>query len=374
MKHIKQLDSLRGLAVILVVLFHWIPQDSLFDTYPNRAFDVDFFFVLSGFLITNILLISRNKAEEMGISKSLVFKNFFLRRSLRIFPAYYLTVLIIVALHLSRIVITDIKYELIYCITYTINFYFYELKYWGDLTTHFWTLAVEEQFYLLWPFVILLINKRYLLHTIIAYIVIGVISQFLIKDMEFGYLPTYTCFDSFGIGALISWITIFRPQYIQKMYQTFRVLAIAGMIVFLIVFITDNVVFIAPQRTLRSLMAAWVISYIIYKGETDQLKLSFIFNNSVLIFIGKISYGIYLYHLFLPWDIQLLDTYINQYLPAGTSGYIQYFHFAENLTLLIFVSWLSYTYFEKPITGLKRYFDLPKNKPVVLKESRLPAV
>lgn len=374
MKHIKQLDSLRGLAVILVVIFHWIPQDSLFDTYPNRPFDVDFFFVLSGFLITNILLISRNKAEEMGIPKNLVFKNFFLRRALRIFPAYYLTVLIIVVLHVSRIVITDIKYELIYCLTYTINFYFYGLKYWGDLTTHFWTLAVEEQFYLLWPWVILLINKRYLIHAIIGYIVIGVISQSLIKDMEFGYLPTYTCFDSFGIGALISWITIFRPQYIQKMYKIFRMLAIAALIVFFIVFITDNTVFIAPQRTLRSLMAAWVISYIIYKGETDQLKLSFIFNNSVLIFIGKISYGIYLYHLFLPWDIQLLDTYINQYLPASALRYIQYIHFAENLTLLIFISWLSYAYFEKPITGLKRYFDFPKKEPVILKERRLPAV
>lgn len=360
MRHIKQLDSLRGLAVILVVFFHWLPGNSLVDTYPNRPFDVDFFFVLSGFLITNILLISRNKAEELGIAKSLVFKNFYLRRALRIFPAYYLTVLIIVVLHLSRIVITDIKYELIYCITYTINFYFYELKYWGDLTTHLWTLAVEEQFYLLWPFVILLINKRYLLHAIIGYIVIGVISQSLIKDMEFGYLPTYTCFDSFGIGALISWITIFRPQHIQKMFKIFQVLAIASLIVFLIVFITGNDVFIAPQRTLRSLMTAWVISYIIYKGETDQLKLSLLFNNSTLIFIGKISYGIYLYHLFLPWDIQLLDTYINQYLPASAWAYIPYIHFIENLTLLIFISWLSYTYFEKPITGLKRYFDFPK--------------
>lgn len=374
MKHIKQLDSLRGLAVILVVVFHWLPNDSLLNTYPNRPFDVDFFFVLSGFLITSILFISRNKAEDMGIPKSLVFKNFYLRRALRIFPAYYFTVLIIVVLHKSDIVITGIKYEFIYCITYTINFYFYALKYWGDLTTHFWTLAVEEQFYLIWPWVILLINKKYLLHAIVGFIIIGVVSQSLITDMEFGYLPTYTCFDSFGVGALISWITIFRPQHIKKMYKIFRVLAIAGLVIFIIVFINNNAIFIAPQRTLRSLMAAWVISYIIYKGETDQLKLSFLFNNSILIFIGKISYGIYLYHLFLPWDLQLLDNYINKYLPANAIRYIDYIHFAENLTLLIFISWLSYTYFEKPITGLKKYFDFPKKEPVILKKSRLPAV
>lgn len=317
---------------------------------------------------------SRNKAEEMGIPKGLVFKNFYLRRALRIFPAYYFTVLIIVVLHISNIVNTGIKYELIYCITYTINFYFYALEYWGDLTTHFWTLAVEEQFYLFWPWVMLLINKKYLLHAIVGFIIIGIVSQSFITDMEFGYLPTYTCFDSFGIGALISWITIFRPQHIKKMYTIFRVLAIASLIIFIIVFINNNTIFIATQRTLRSLMAAWVITYVIYKGETDQLKFSFLFNNSILIFIGKISYGIYLYHLFLPWDLQILDNYINKYLPESAIMYIDYIHFAENLTLLILISWLSYTYMEKPITGLKKYFDFPKREPVILKKKRLPAV
>jgi peptidoglycan/LPS O-acetylase OafA/YrhL len=270
MKNIKQLDSLRGFAVILVVLFHWMPSNSLLNTYPNRPFDVDFFFVLSGFLITNILLISRIKSEELGISKALVFKNFFLRRALRIFPAYYLTVFIIVLLHLTRVIITDIKYEFIYCLTYSINFYFWDLKYWGDLTTHFWTLAVEEQFYLFGPGSFCS-SIKIPASCIIGYIVIGIISQCLITDMEFGYLPTNTCFDSFGIGALISWITVFKPQHIKKMHDIFRVLAISSIVVFIVVILSGNTFFIAPQRTLRSLMAAWVVAYIIYKGSQSDL-------------------------------------------------------------------------------------------------------
>lgn len=357
MKYIKQLDSLRGIAVILVVIYHWLPYNTMFNTYPNRLFDVDIFFVLSGFLITNILFNGRNKAEELGISKTLVFKNFYLRRALRIFPAYYLTIFIIVILHISNIIITDIKYEFIYCLTYTINFYFYNMKYWGELTSHLWTLAVEEQFYLIWPFVILMMPKKYLLHAITVFIFIGVISQSLIHDMEHGYLPTYTCFDSFGLGALISWISIYKPQYLNKMYKVFRLLAGTSLIIFIIVFIADNSVFIPQQRTLRSLMAAWVISYIIIKGETDKLQFSFLFNNSLLIFLGKISYGIYLYHLFLPWDLQILDTYINKHLPPFAGTYINYIYFAENIILLILISWLSYRFFEMPILSLKKYLN-----------------
>jgi peptidoglycan/LPS O-acetylase OafA/YrhL len=371
MKYIKQLDSLRGLAVVLVVFSHWMPNDSLFNTYPNRPFDVDFFFVLSGYLITNILLISRNKAEELGISKNLVFKNFFLRRAIRIFPAYYLCVFIIVAFHLTDVIRTDIRHELIYCLTYTINLYFWDLKYWGDLTTHFWTLAVEEQFYLIWPWVILLVKKEYVLYPIIGFILLGFVSQCMITDMEFGYLPTNTCFDSFGIGGLISWITIYRPQYIPRMHKIFRVLALTSLALFFIVILTGNTVFIAPQRTLRSFMVAWVIVYIIYKADTSQFKLAFLFNNGVLVFLGKISYGIYLYHLFLPWDLQLLDNTINKYLPASALKYINYIYFAENITLLILISWLSYQYFEKPINGLKRYFVYTKKEPEVQKVLRV---
>ncbi|HEV8084627.1 MAG TPA: acyltransferase [Chitinophagaceae bacterium] len=369
MKQIKQLDALRGIAVVLVVGFHWLPDNILNSTYPNRPFDVDFFFVLSGFLITSILFISRNKAEELDIPITLVYKNFFIRRALRIFPAYFLTVFLIILFHITHIIPSTIKQELLPSITYTMNFYLYYTKVWADMTSHFWTLAVEEQYYLFWPWVILLINRKYLLHAILIFISIGFISQTLITDMDFGYMPTYTCFDAFGIGAFISWIALYHPQHVRKMFLVFQVLAIISLVIFFTVILVDHNYFIHQQRFLRSIMGGCVISYIVYKGESKKMNFSFIFNSRALIFLGKISYGMYLYHVFLPWDSPLLDKLFNQFLPASALRHIDSIIVIENLILLVLFSWLSLKLYEEPINNLKRYFRYKKGELVQLKKS-----
>jgi len=147
MQHIKKLDSLRAIAAILVILWHWIPTDNVINTFNNGAIGVNIFFVLSGFLITRILLTNRNEAEILNDNKLPVFKNFYARRALRIFPIYYLLVLLILLFH-HYLGAKFSKAEFINSVAYTINFYFFKLEHWGDLTVHFWSLAVEEQFYL----------------------------------------------------------------------------------------------------------------------------------------------------------------------------------------------------------------------------------
>src|SRR5215217_808830 len=99
MQHIKKLDSLRAIAAILVILWHWVPTDSLINTFDNGAIGVNIFFVLSGFLITRILLGNRNEAGIQSNNKLLVFKNFYARRALRIFPIYYLLIFLILLFH-----------------------------------------------------------------------------------------------------------------------------------------------------------------------------------------------------------------------------------------------------------------------------------
>ena len=95
MPYIKQLDSIRGIAVLLVMLSHWIPTSF---SHLGAFIGVNTFFVLSGFLISNILFYNKNEAEAAGYSKLLVLNNFYFRRTLRIFPIYFLVVIILALL------------------------------------------------------------------------------------------------------------------------------------------------------------------------------------------------------------------------------------------------------------------------------------
>ena len=99
LKYIKQLDSIRAIAVILVLVWHWLPKESYFNVVRTGPFGVTVFFVLSGFLITRILLDNRDEAEEYNHSLGTVIRSFYIRRVLRIFPAYYFTLLLVILFH-----------------------------------------------------------------------------------------------------------------------------------------------------------------------------------------------------------------------------------------------------------------------------------
>jgi peptidoglycan/LPS O-acetylase OafA/YrhL len=347
MKYIKQLDTIRGIGILIVILFHWLPVDTIYNTYPNRPFGVDVFFVLSGFLITNILLGAKIEAEEASIPKKHVFISFYFKRARRIFPVYYLAILIIVVVHQS--LDASLRSELFYALTFTLNLHFYNQQYWGDLTTHLWTMAVEEQFYLVWPWMILLVNKRYLPHVIIGFITIGFVTQCLITDKEFGYLPAYTCFDSFGIGALISWITIYKTEYLEKTFRTLQFVGIISFAALIVGAIFPDWIFLAPQRTLRSLVSAWAITYVIWKSYRNEASDLPVFNNKILMFIGKISYGMYIYHIFFPWLYFKFNHHINQFIPSTLNDYIFHITLIENFAMLVLLSWLSWRFIERPI-------------------------
>jgi len=354
MKHIKPLDSLRAIAVFLVILSHWLPVRHVINKVPNGAIGVDIFFVLSGFLITSILLESRLKAEQLSIRKTTAFKNFFFRRALRIFPIYYLTIFTLFIFHDWSG--TNIKPAFIYFVTYTSNFYFYKLQSWDGMISHFWSLAVEEQFYLFWPWLILLLNKKYLLPLILLFITIGICSQYLLRNMELGDIFTTSCFDAFGLGALLSWIAIFKPYALLSFYKRIRWLALVCSIIFFIGLYQQQWMYI-PLRTLVSIIALWIITHIVYADkEKKQVQFSLLLNNKLLLFVGKISYGMYLYHRILPsLTTEVLNRYLNNSFPFPEK-YRVYVLFIENFTLLILIAWLSWFLIEAPLLKLKKYF------------------
>ena len=357
MKYIKQLDSLRAIAVILVIISHWITTNSLISSIPFGPIGVDIFFVLSGFLISKILFDHRNNSELSNIPKSIVLKNFYVRRTLRIFPIYYL--LIFIMLVFAESTGTHIRYNFVYFLTYSSNFYFFYTQQWDGILSHLWSLAVEEQFYLIWPWIILFANKKYLFPIIIVFILIGTLSQYLLTGVPMGDALTFTCFDAFGFGAILSWIITFASEKLEKFYKIISCISIVFLLLFLLSLVQHECLYI-PFRTLVSFMAMWVIAYIILNYEANSLKFKFILNNRILIFLGKISYGMYLYHEIVPnvLNLKIINVYLNPLLPDVLyKTHWEQLYLIENCILLILVSWLSYTFIEKRFLSLKKYFN-----------------
>ncbi|PZX51342.1 acyltransferase family protein [Algoriphagus chordae] len=358
MKYIKQFDSVRGISVIFIVLYHWLSVWDLAKNYidkiPTGFTLVDVFFVLSGFLITRILLINRGINEEKNIDKPLIYKNFVIRRALRIFPAYYLVLILLFAFDSSL----D-KSKLVYFATYTSNFYFYHVQEWDPYFSHLWTLSVEEQFYLFWPILVLYVKRKHLPHLFLIYICIGVISEYFLFDNEFGQCLTFTCFDSFGLGALVAWMNLYKMEWMAPAKKFFGWLTIAHLFLFTYEYLNNSWTFI-PVTSLLSVFTAWFLLYIIILTQAPTYKPSIIWDNPVLIYIGKISYGIYLYHFMLPNYSGYIFYPLNEYLPEALTEYYFLILLVENFILLLIISWLSRILVEKPFMNLKRYFTLGK--------------
>jgi peptidoglycan/LPS O-acetylase OafA/YrhL len=362
MKHLTALDGIRAIALFLVIVSHWLDKSYLVQAVAPGAIGVDVFFVLSGFLITTILLQNRLQAEALGNSKSVLIKSFFIRRSLRIFPIYYLFVA--ACFVIGPITGTNIRQHALYFLTYTSNFYFYQQQAWDGIVSHLWSLAVEEQFYLLWPWVMVFTPRRYLLVAILLFIGVGVGSGYVIASKNLGdfalTLP-FSCFDAFGLGALLAFVWVFHKN---RLALASRILGIAAIIcgVQALSMQTPWPLVLLPDRTVYALIGLWLIARVVLAQETNQ-KPSVLLANPVLVFIGKISYGMYLYHLPLAWDSSLLYACLNHRLPAVVMPYLAYIVFAENMVLLVALAWASWLVVERPMLRFKQYFDYQAHEP-----------
>jgi len=259
MKHIKQLDAIRAIAVLLVLVWHGFPLTHFVNQVPNGPVGVSMFFVLSGFLITRILMDDRLKAEQLGVTRLQVFRNFFFRRALRIFPIYYL--LIVALWRADDLGTTNIEYFL----TYTSNFYFFQRQAWDGVLSHTWSLSIEEQFYLVWPWLMLFVKRRWLLPLIFLCIVVGVLSQYWVTN-DFGEVLPHTCLQAFGAGALLSWVMVFKPGRLPHLYEVLSWFAGGAAVVFVVEVVTGNWAFV-PVRTLVSVMTAWLIAFVLYRPD-----------------------------------------------------------------------------------------------------------
>lgn len=364
MRYIKELDSIRAVAVLAVMASHWVTIRNPFVSrllHYGGPVGVDIFFVLSGFLITWILFTNKKEIEGSISNKANVLRNFYIRRTLRIFPIYYLVIIIL--LFFSKSSGTQLASSYPYFLTYTSNFYFFNLEGFDGILSHLWSLAVEEQFYLLWPTIVLFIHSRYLLHIIYVFIGLGIISQLFFFGNDMGTILTFTCFDAFGLGALLAWQLVYSTVKMDIFYKWTQRAAIIALPLFVAGLLQNKWPAMPLLRTLVSVLTLFTITYIIFKkNEGQRLWFNFIWSNKVLIFIGKISYGIYLYHNLIPhYSLRALRTFLNvtpeSMLPYKL-GYIVML--GVNGLILIILAWLSWILIEKPILRLKKHFEYNK--------------
>jgi peptidoglycan/LPS O-acetylase OafA/YrhL len=296
--HVRQLDGVRGLAITLVLVFHcfafrpWVRVTSFGWT------GVDLFFVLSGFLITGILLDSKSRPH--------CYRNFIVRRALRIFPLYYFALAAFFFFNLILHFGADDAGKLLpYLATYTQNIYFAFhgwLKDTGSAINHFWSLAQEEQFYLFWPLLVLSLKKKWLMRLCLLGISVSLAVRFIHPDYPFCYVFPLARMDSMFTGALAA--VLIRSDRPLLNRVVLPLLILSGSAVAIGGITGHHLNFHAPffrhaGYTLIDVFFGCVILLSLDRGTLFGGLLKSFFEQRWLVFLGKYSYGIYVYHWIL---------------------------------------------------------------------------
>ena len=295
LRYMPQLDSLRAIAVACVMYSHFVPNKWHFGI-SFGPMGVQLFFVLSGYPITSILLkyrVSRTTGNA--------FRTFYIRRFLRIFPLYYVTLAICLMAGLCSLK------EGIWHAGYLSNVLFFLENSWPGALSHFWSLSVEEQFYLFWPAVILLSSKRSLSYVIWCVAIIGTMAQLLgpwlyPKSKLWSVLP-FMNLDSLGAGALLAMYGLGNSR-VQKFMEQ-RWILVSCFVAMGIVAMLNHRGFETASvvrwmnRLALVVGSLWIVGNA-SKGFNGNSMAGMFLNFRALTFLGQISYGIYVWHNFVP--------------------------------------------------------------------------
>jgi peptidoglycan/LPS O-acetylase OafA/YrhL len=367
--HVPALDGVRGIAVSAVLALHFGVAADLTNRFPSTFSNwlervlyagwagVDLFFVLSGFLITSILLASKEGAGY--------FRRFYARRVLRIFPLYY-TALMVGLVLLPRFapehawgLLRGGESGDVWLWTYTFNIglAFGLIALPIASLSHFWTLAIEEQFYLLWPWLVKVTSARGLLRVSLGVACIALAMRLawvsLGYDPEGAYRFTLTRADSLTIGAAIAVLMREERWRLRLTNAAPFMLALsvgAGGLMFALVprFYPSDPLVVTLGHTVLGVLSASLIVAAVGKDSWRWLA------NGTLRTLGKYSYGIYVWHF--PLQRALLDWYGFQPPASGVRGVDTAVFLVAGIGGSVVLGWLSYLIIERPFLRLKRFF------------------
>jgi len=372
LQYLPQLDSLRALAIFLILFTHFFSVNEahllasspllgaiLVKLYYFGLTGVTLFFILSGYLISKILIHSKSSTNY--------FSSFFMRRTLRIFPLFYLVLFFSFFIYPQFFSVPEEASKVIQeqwrLWTHLSNAQFIEPIGW-DVDSylnfgHFWTLNVEEHFYLIWPFLVYFIPTNKLGFYMSTILFLSIASWLLSHYISFFTWTTLTYSSSLSLGGLIAYYEyrdnnklIQYAKWIQK-YMYFYLL-----ILFIAIFIPRNLGFFRE-------ISVYISTLILFSAllvTTLQNKIPLL-NSKILIFIGKISYGIYVYHALLRpffkeffYEVPIKLYGVDNALLITTS----YTLIASVLSILF--AWISWELFEKQFLKLKVYFPYKYNE------------
>lgn len=350
--YMRQLDGLRCIAVSLVLVQHFIPSELLYGVNWGRL-GVRLFFVLSGFLITKILLDCRNQTDAGAVRPRFAAHQFYARRFLRIFPIYYL--MLFAALLLGNL---HVEREFFWHLAYLSNVKFSFVGGFtaANTTAHFWSLAVEEQFYLLWPWLILFLPRKAILPAVFLVFLVG---PFYRAAGVLLYWPavslklfTPACMDTLGIGALLAVLerhARWTPGAFNRLTQGAAAIGLLASL-YLFQLPGDQPAFVVLGDTATACVFAWCVW-----GAANGFRgpLGAVLSWGPAVYLGRISYGIYVIHLFVPW--LYARHLVNLGLPDPNSFPLA-IELAAYTAITILLAAASWHLYEKPLNALKKHF------------------
>ena len=378
--YIKSLDGVRAIAIILVMSFH--AQITHFGW-----FGVQLFFVLSGFLITGILW----KEKQNNTPLSFKFKKFWVRRSLRIFPLYFGYLLLVSLVYVFFHFPSYYSNYAPYLFSYTFN-YTRSLPQWqgNPLFTHLWSLSIEEQFYLFFPFIMFLCPPKFIKYLMLIIIAISPLTRFFLGEYykQKGLLPgtvadavywnTLSHLDAFFMGGIIPVLSldkkIKKPQLI--FFIALGITIIAGVINFIYTdsgnYYFNDLGFNHGQTQLYEhvwhytclnfLFASFILFIVSIHRNKISASIRSALESNWMVRIGKVSYGMYLFH----W---LILVYVCNRIYTTESTGLKILAFVPYVFIVYLFAELSFRFYESRFLKFKDSIftkKKPKEKTQVL--------
>jgi peptidoglycan/LPS O-acetylase OafA/YrhL len=364
MRHSRPLDGIRAIAVILVMLFH-------FGYFAAGWIGVQVFFTLSGFLITSILL------QAKGGSFALFAANFYWHRALRILPLLYFFIILSALAYTTFGAPTSFPSDWPWLVSFSANFARMRPGDLGPAFVHIWSLAVEQQFYLVWPALVYFASPRIFRIVVVVLLLATPLLRFALfqglVSLGYGqqyagmaaYVLPFTQFDAFAAGAAIPLWGLDRiPNAGRWFLMSAGAAAVAGLGVLIseyfgtgafisscgyAMFLTQNHGYVWGYSLLNLVSMFSIVCALKGIGPVRWLEAR------PLVWIGKISYGVYVYHI----PLLLLGEFLLERLGVGIRGFVRPAFFFGWLLTVTMVSDASFRWVETPFLKLKNYWQSP---------------